>query len=55
MRRREFLKFVGSVAAVARSIDAFVTGVMEVGYVHSKNVKIEYRWAEGYYDRLPAL
>ena len=34
---------------------AFHQGLKEVGYVEGQNVAIEYRWAEGQYNRLPAM
>jgi len=34
---------------------AFHDGLREVGFLESTNVVIEYRWAEGHYDRLPGL
>src|SRR5262245_39010513 len=41
--------------AVAPMVAAFGRGLGELGFVDGQNVAIEYRWADGHYDRLPTL
>jgi putative ABC transport system substrate-binding protein len=49
--------YLGSEASgpSAPFVTAFLQGLNDTGYVEGQNVVIEYRWADGRYDRLPAL
>ena len=45
----------GSSGALAHLVAAFPQGLEETGFAEGQNVSIEYRWANGDYDRLPGL
>jgi putative ABC transport system substrate-binding protein len=49
--------FIGATSpeSYATFVDGFRLGLKEAGFVDTENVAIVYRWAEGQYDRLPAL
>jgi putative ABC transport system substrate-binding protein len=54
---RPVIGFLGSETSAvwADRVAAFWQGLNETGYVEGRNVEIEYRWAEGHNERLPAL
>src|SRR5262249_32626374 len=44
-----------SVAEIAGLVDAFLRGLSDYGYDEGRDVSIDFRWADGQYDRLPEL
>lgn len=56
-RRMNRVGFLGLVSATkqATRVAAFRRGLSERGYIEGKNLSIDFRWAEGKYDRLPEL
>jgi putative ABC transport system substrate-binding protein len=44
-----------SAAGYANLLGALRLGLGDLGYVEGKNITVDYRWADGQYDRLPAL
>lgn len=49
--------FLGAISAsgYASQVEGFRSGLRDFGYVEGKNLVVEYRWAEGQYERLPEL
>ena len=45
----------GNPTSEARLVDAFIKGLAKAGYEDGKNARIEYRWADNQYDRLPSM
>ena len=52
---KPMIGFLSSFSANARFSAAFNQGLKELGFVEGQNVMIEYRYADGHYDRLPVL
>jgi putative ABC transport system substrate-binding protein len=46
---------IASAQSLPQGLSAFLQGLGEIGYIDGQNVRIEYRWAEGDADRLPAM
>jgi putative tryptophan/tyrosine transport system substrate-binding protein len=54
---RKVIGFLGSTSSdtYPSAVAAFVQGLKDTGFIEGKNISIEWRWAEGQYNRLPSL
>ena len=54
---RRVIGFLGSASSGAfpGAEAAFIQGLKDTGFIEGKNISIEWRWAEGQYNRLPSL
>jgi putative ABC transport system substrate-binding protein len=50
-----FMNILDSAESASNLVAAFHQGLKETGFVNGQNVAVEYRWAQGQYDRLPQL
>jgi putative tryptophan/tyrosine transport system substrate-binding protein len=53
--RMPVVGYLNGGSTIAATLAAFHQGLGETGYVEGRNVAVEYRWAEGDYNRLPGL
>src|SRR5262249_20313570 len=55
--KKPVIGLLGSISAntYASRVTSIRQGLRETGFIEGENVTIEYRWAEGQYDRLPAM
>ena len=54
-RRRVAFLGVSSAREYAPLVDAFIRSLRDLGYEEGRNVVVDYRWADGHDERLPAL
>jgi putative tryptophan/tyrosine transport system substrate-binding protein len=47
--------YAGAATTMQQQIDAFRDGLRNLGHIEGRNVRFEYRFADGYLDKLPAL
>jgi hypothetical protein len=52
---QKIVLYFENVPKTAKVADAFLEGMRALGYTEGRDFEMEYRWAEGYLERLPAL